>query len=310
MLKFILEFPLNHPPKTDMLAKKKVTTFMEIRRVGVVGCGQMGGGIAQICAQSGYMVLVSEINDTLLKKGLATIKSSLDKSVQKEKITKQDSDTALARITGTTHNKDFADCDLIIEAAVENLDLKKEIFSQMDKVCQKHTIFATNTSCLPVSEIASVTARRDRVLGMHFFNPVPAMKLLEIVRAEATSDVTIATARTFGESLGKTVVIARDTPGFIVNRLMVPQILNAIRMVESGTATKEDIDTGMTLGLNQPIGPLALADLIGLDTLLAIADGIYDNLKEKQYVPPPLLKNMVAAGHLGRKTGKGFYKYK
>lgn len=283
---------------------------MEIKRVGVVGCGQMGGGIVQVCAQSGYAVLVSEINDNLLKKGLAAIESSLDKGVQKERITKRDRDAAFGRIRGTTNINDFADCDLIIEAAVENLDLKKQIFSQIDKVCQKNAIFATNTSCLPVSEIASVTTRRDRVLGMHFFNPVPAMKLLEIIRTKATSDVTISTARKFGESLGKTIVIIRDTPGFIVNRLMVPQILNAIRMVEAGTATKEDIDTGMTLGLNQPIGPLALADLIGLDTVLAIANGIHDIIKEKQYVPPPLLKNMVADRHLGRKTGRGFYEYK
>jgi 3-hydroxybutyryl-CoA dehydrogenase len=290
--------------------KEKITTLVEIKKVGVVGCGQMGGGIVQICAQSGYEVLVSEINDDLLKKGLASIKSSLEKSVQKERITKQDCATALAHIKGTTDTEDFADCDLIIEAAVENLELKKNIFSQIDRACQKHTILATNTSCLPVSEIASVTARTDRVLGMHFFNPVPVMKLLEIIKTKATSNSTIEKAKTFGESLGKTVVIVQDTPGFIVNRLMVPQILNAISMVESGTATKEDVDTGMTLGLNQPIGPLALADLIGLDTLLAIADGIHNKLKEKQYLSPPLLRNMVAAGHLGRKTGRGFYEYK
>ena len=302
--------PLNNPPKSDTRAKKKVAALMEIKKVGVVGCGQMGGGIAQVCAQSGYMVLVSEINDDLLKKGLAAVKSSLDKGVQKERLTSRDRDTAIALVRGTTHIKDFADCDLIIEAAVEDLELKKKIFNEIDKVCPHHTIFATNTSCLPVSEIASVTGRKDRVLGMHFFNPVPAMKLLEIVRTEATGDATLETARKFGKSLGKTVVIARDTPGFIVNHLMVPQILNAIRMVESGAATKEDIDTGMTLGLNQPIGPLALADLIGLDTLLAMASGIHDKLKEAQYTPPPLLKNIVAAGHLGRKTGRGFYEYK
>jgi 3-hydroxybutyryl-CoA dehydrogenase len=290
--------------------KERITTLVEIKKVGVVGCGQMGGGIVQVCAQSGYEVLVSEISDDLLKKGLATIKSSLEKSVQKERITKQDCETTLTRIRGTTDIKDFAYCDLIIEAAVENLDLKKKIFNQIDKVCQKHTILATNTSCLPVSEIASATARTDRVLGMHFFNPVPVMKLLEIIRTKDTNNNTIETAREFGESLGKTVVIVQDTPGFIVNRLMVPQILNAISMVESGVATKEDIDTGMTLGLNQPIGPLALADLIGLDTLLAIADGIHDKIKEKQYLPPPLLKSMVSAGHLGRKSGKGFYEYK
>ena len=309
MIKFLLEFSVNNPLKTDMLAKKKAATPMEIKKVGVVGCGQMGGGITQVCAQSGYMVAVSEINDNFLKKGLSAIKSSLDKAVQREKITKLDSEAAFARIRGTTDIKDFTDCELIIEAAVENLDLKKQIFSQIDKVCQKQTILATNTSCLPVSEIASVTSRRDRVVGMHFFNPPPVMKLLEIIRTKATSEATVKTAKKFGESLGKTIVIVKDTPGFIVNRLMVPQILNAIRMVEAGTATKEDIDTGMTLGLNQPIGPLALADLIGLDTLLAIAEGIHDKIREKQYVPPPLLKDMVANRHLGRKTGRGFYDY-
>ncbi len=283
---------------------------MEIRKVGVVGCGQMGGGIAQVCAQSGYAVLVSEANDELLQKGLAAIKSSLDRGVQKEKITPQDRDAALSRIRGTINVREFGDCDLVIEAALENLELKKKIFGEMDKVCPRHTILATNTSCLSVIDIAAATKRPDRVMGMHFFNPAPTMKLLEIVRTTATSEETFETGRQFGRSLGKTVVIAQDSPGFIVNRLMTPQILNAIRMVESGIATKEDIDTGMTLGLNYPMGPLALADLIGLDTLLSIANGIYDKLREAQYAPPPLLKNMVADGRLGRKTGMGFYEYK
>ncbi len=283
---------------------------MEIRKVGVVGCGQMGGGITQVCAQSGYPVLVSEINDELLKKGLAGIKSSLDRGVQRGRLTQPDRDAALARIRGTTDIGEFGDCDLIIEAAIENLDLKKKIFGQIDKVCPRHTILATNTSCLSVIEIASATKREDRVLGMHFFNPVPAMKLLEIVRTTATSDETFNTAKSFGQSLGKTIVIAQDSPGFIVNRLMVPQILSAIRMVESGTATREDIDTGMTLGLNIPMGPLALADFIGLDTVLAMASVIYEKLGDTQYDPPQLLKNMVAAGRLGRKTGRGFFEYK
>jgi 3-hydroxybutyryl-CoA dehydrogenase len=282
---------------------------MEIRKVGVVGCGQMGGGIVQVCAQSGYAVIVSEINEELLNKGLAAIAASLDRGVQREKITHQDRDASLARIRGTTDTRDFGDCDLIIEAAVENLDLKKNIFREIDKVCPRHAILATNTSCLSVSDMAGETGRPDRVLGMHFFNPVPVMKLLEIVRTEATSETTLETCKKFGQSLGKTIVIIQDSPGFIVNRLMASQILNAIRMVESGIASKEDIDTGMTLGLNYPMGPLALADLIGLDTLLFIANGIYERLSDEQYAAPALLKEMVAAGQLGRKTGKGFYEY-
>ena len=283
---------------------------MEIKKVGVVGCGQMGGGIAQVCAQSGYQVVVSEINDELLKKGLASIDSSLTRSVQKEKITQQDKDATLARIKGTTDTRDFGDCDLVIEAAIENLDLKKKIFADLDKVCPKHAILATNTSCLSIIDMAVATKRPDKVLGLHFMNPVPVMKLLEIVRTVATSEETLETGKEFGKSLGKTIVIAQDAPGFIVNRLMVPQILNAIRMLESGVATREDIDTAMTLGLNHPMGPLALADLVGLDTLLFIADGIYEEFKDAQYAAPTLLKKMVTAGWLGRKTGKGFYDYK
>ncbi len=282
---------------------------MQIREVGIIGCGQMGGGITQVCAQAGYNVTVSEVNADLLKKGLGNISDSLDKAVTRGKLTKQAKATVFNRITGTTRPADFQDCDLIIEAAKEDIDLKKNIFKEMDTICPPHTIFATNTSCLPIAEIAAATGRREKVLGMHFFNPVPAMKLLEIVRPPAVSNDTVNQAKTFGESLGKTVIIAQDTPGFIVNRLMVPQLLNAIRMAASGEATKEDIDAGMTLGLNQPLGPLALADLIGLDTLLAMADGIYDKIKEEQYVAPPLLKEMVAVGRLGRKTGKGFYEY-
>jgi 3-hydroxybutyryl-CoA dehydrogenase len=283
---------------------------MEIKKVGVVGCGQMGGGIAQVCAQSGYPVIVSEINNELLKKGLASIDASLTRSVQKEKITPQDKDATLNRIKGTTDINDFGDCDLVIEAAVENLDLKKKIFGELDKDCSQHAILATNTSCLSIIDMAVATKRPDRVLGLHFFNPVPVMKLLEIVRTVATSEETLEAGKDFGRSVGKTVVIARDAPGFIVNRLMVPQILNAVSMLESGVATREDIDTGMTLGLNHPMGPLALADLVGLDTLLFIANGIYDEFRDAQYAAPTLLKRMVTAGWLGRKSGKGFYDYR
>jgi 3-hydroxybutyryl-CoA dehydrogenase len=270
----------------------------------------MGSGIVQVCAQAGYPILVSEANADLLKKGLETISKSLEKAVAKGKLTEKDKDTVLSHIEGTTNPADFKDCDLVIEAAKEDLNLKKKIFKEMDKICPLQTIFATNTSCLPIAEIAAATGRQEKVLGIHFFNPAPVMKLLEIVRPQAVSADTLETAKAFGTSLGKTVIMARDNPGFIVNRLMVPQLLNAIRLVESGEATKEDIDAGMTLGLNQPIGPLALADLIGLDTVLAMADGIYNKIREAQYCAPSLLKEMVAAGRLGRKTGQGFYEYK
>ena len=283
---------------------------MEIKKVGVVGCGTMGNGIVTVCAQSGYPVVVSEINEPLLKKGLATIDSFLNKSVEKAKITQADKDATMARIKGTTDMKDFADCDLVIEAAVENMDLKKKIFAELDKVCPKQAILATNTSCLSIIDIAAVTNRPDKVLGLHFMNPVPIMKLLEIVKTIATSDDTLETGKTFGKSLGKDIVIAPDIPGFIVNRLLTSFLLNAIHMLETNVATREDIDTGISLGLNHPMGPLTLADLVGLDTLLFIADAMYEDTKDPQYVAPILLRKMVTAGWLGRKTGKGFYEYK
>ena len=283
---------------------------MAIKKVGVVGCGQMGGGITQVCAQSGYQVVVSEMNEELLKKGLASIDSFLTKSVEKERITRQDKDATMARIKGTTNTRDFGDCDLVIEAAIENLELKKKIFADLDKNTSKDAILASNSSCLSIIDMAVSTSRPEKVLGLHFFNPVPLMKLLEIVKTIATSEETLEIGKEFGKSLGKTIVIAKDTPGFIVNRLMVPQLLHAIRMLEDGVATREDIDTGVNLGLNHPMGPLALSDLVGLDTLLFIAEGIYAEFRDPQFIPPVLLKKMVAAGWLGRKTGKGFYDYK
>jgi len=283
---------------------------MEIKKVGVVGCGLMGAGITQVCAQSGYQVVVSEINEQLLNKGLASINSILTKSVEKERISQADKDTTLSRIRGTTNTQDLSNCDLAIEAAVENMDLKKRIFAELDKICPEHTILASNTSCLSIIDIATATGRPDKVLGLHFFNPVPIMKLLEIVKSIATSTETVEISRIFGESLEKSVILAQDVPGFIVKRLMTPFILNAIRMFDAGVATKEDIDAGINLGLNHPMGPLTLADLIGLDTLYFIASAIYDELKDPQYVSPPLLKKMVTAGWLGRKAGKGFYDYK
>jgi 3-hydroxybutyryl-CoA dehydrogenase len=282
---------------------------MEIKKVGVVGCGQMGSGITQVCAQAGYQVIVSEMNNELLNKGLASINSRLGRDVEKDRLSPQDKDSILNRIKGTTDTKDFADCDLAIEAAIENMDLKKKIFGELDKICPKHAILATNTSCLSIIDMAMVTSRPDKLLGLHFFNPVPVMKLLEIVKTIATSDETLEAGQTFGSSLGKTIVIAKDTPGFVVNCLLIPYLLNAIRMLDAGTATKEDIDVGITVGLNHPIGPLALTDLIGNDTVLFIANSLYDEFKELQYAPPPLLRKMVTAGWLGRKIGKGFYEY-
>lgn len=282
---------------------------MEIKKVGVVGCGQMGAGITQVCAQAGYQVITSEINSELLNKGLNFIDSRLGRDVEKGRLSPQDKDSILNRIKGTTNTKDFVDCDLAIEAAIENMGLKKKIFAELDNICPQHTILATNTSCLSIIDMAMATSRPDRMLGLHFMNPVPVMRLLEIVRTIATSNETLEAGQAFGKSLGKTIVTAQDTPGFIVNCLLIPYLLNAIRMLNAGVATKEDIDTGINLGLNHPMGPLTLSDLIGNDTVLFMANALYDAFKEPQYAPPSILRKMVTAGWLGRKTGKGFYEY-
>jgi len=283
---------------------------MEIKKVGVVGCGIMGGGIAQLCAQGGYQTVVSEINDELLNKGMAAVNSILTRSVDKGRMTQEDKDAVLARLKGTTNMQDFADCDLVIEAVPENMDLKKKMFVDLDKICKKDAILASNTSCLSVIDMAVVTSRQGQVLGMHFFNPVPVMRLLELVKTILTSEETLEAAKKFGESIGKTVSVSPDIPAFVVDQLANPFILDAIRMVENGVTTAEDIDTGVRLGLNHPMGPLALADLVGLDTILMIANALYGELKDPKFAPPTLLKKMVAAGWLGRKTGKGFYEYK
>lgn len=271
--------------------------------------GVMGSGISQLCAQSGYQVVGFFRNETRAQKTLASINGFLTRSVEKGKITNQDKEAALSRIKTTPSLKSFRDCDLIIETVIENLEVKKKLFTELDEICPKHAILATNTSSLSIIDMAMSTKRPDKVLGLHFFNPAPVMQLLEIVKTIATSDETIDTGKAFGESLGKTVVIARDSPGYIVNNLLVPYLLNAIRMLDADVATREDIDTAVTLGLNYPMGPLAVCDFIGLDALLFVANIMYEESKDPLYAAPPLLKKMVTAGWLGRKSGKGFYKY-
>jgi 3-hydroxybutyryl-CoA dehydrogenase len=282
---------------------------MTIKKVGVAGCGLMGSGIAQASAQSGYEVIVSEINEDLLNKGLASINKVLSGRVGKGKISEQDKNAVLGRIDGTTDLDRFSQCDLVIEAITENMDMKRSLFTELDKVCPPHTILATNTSILSVIKIAAATKRLDKVLGMHFFYPAPVMKLLEVVRTIATSDETLKASRKFGESIGKTTIVAKDTPGFIVNRLHLPYVLNAIRMLETGVATREDIDNGVKLGLNFPMGPLTLSDMLGVDTLYFIACSIYEETKDLQFAPPSLLGKMVDAGWHGCKAGRGFYEY-
>jgi 3-hydroxybutyryl-CoA dehydrogenase len=283
---------------------------MEIKKVGVVGfTGVMGSGITQLCAQSGYQVVVFFRNEDRARKALASISGFLSRSVDKGKMTARDKTATLDRIHLTPDIKSFHDCALVIETVVEDIELKKLLFAELDEICPEGTILATNTSSLSIIDMAMATGRPDMVVGLHFFNPAPVMQLLEVVKTIATSDETIEAARAFGESLDKTVVITRDSPGYIVNNLMVPYLLNAIRMLDA-VATREDIDTAIVLGLNYPMGPLAVCDFIGLDALLFVANVIYEESKDRQYAAPPLLKKMVTAGWLGRKSGKGFYEYK
>jgi 3-hydroxybutyryl-CoA dehydrogenase len=283
---------------------------MEIKKVGVIGCGLMGSGIAEVAARAGYGVVVREVNDDLLQKGLARIQKSLSTAAAKAKITPDEAAQAWARIQGTLSLAGFADCDLVVEAAVENMALKKALFAELDGILPPHAILASNTSSLCVTEMASVTRRGDQVLGIHFFNPVPVMPLIEFVRTILTSDETMATARQFGASLNKTMVTAKDTPGFIVNRLLIPYLLDAVRVYDEGLATREDIDTAIKLGLNHPMGPLTLLDFVGVDTTLFIADAMFEEYKDPRYAAPPLLRRMVLAGQVGRKCGKGFYDYR
>ena len=280
-----------------------------LRRIGVVGCGLMGAGIAEVCARAGYTVIVREVSDALLQAGLARIDGSLNKAVTRGKLASGECETARARIIGATDMSAFATCDLVIEAVAENLALKRKVFAELDGVAPPHAILASNTSSLAVTEMAAATRRPDKVIGLHFMQPAPVMPLLEIVRTFLTSEEAYHAARAFGESLGKTIVVSRDTPGFIVNLLLIPYLLHAIEALEGGVATKEDVDTAIRLGLNHPMGPFALLDFVGLDTTLFIADAVFEETKDPRFAAPPLLRRMVSAGHLGRKSGKGFYDY-
>jgi 3-hydroxybutyryl-CoA dehydrogenase len=278
-----------------------------IRKVGVVGCGLMGSGIAQVSAQAGFPTVVREISEPLLEKGLGMIRKFLQGGVEKGKLEASVMERTLANLKGTTSIADLADCDLVIEAAIENLELKRELFGELDRLCPPTTLLASNTSSLSITELATFTRRPDRFLGLHFFNPVPLMKLVEVVRTLATSDASYEAAAAWCRAIGKTVVTTGDTTGFVVNRLLVPYMLDAVRVYSEGLASRDDIDNAMKLGCGYPMGPLLLVDYVGLDTTLAIAEIMFDEFKEPRFAPPPLLRRMVLAGRHGRKTGRGFY---
>ncbi len=282
---------------------------MEIRTVGVLGCGLMGSGIAQVCAQAGFKTIVREVDADALQKGLSRIRRFLDAGIEKGKVTPDERDRTLANLAGTTEFPALHECDLVIEAIIENVAEKRAAYAEVEKCVGEETILASNTSSLCMTELASATKRPDRFVGLHFFNPVPLMNLVEVIRALTTSDDTYGKARAFVQSLGKEAITAPDRPGFVVNRLLVPYLLDAVRAYENGLGTIEDIDKGMQIGCGHPMGPFTLLDFVGLDTTFYIGNIMFDEFREPAYAPPPLLKRMVLAGRLGRKSGRGFYDY-
>jgi 3-hydroxybutyryl-CoA dehydrogenase len=281
----------------------------EIKRVGVLGCGLMGSGIAQVAAAAGYETLVREVSDELCERGIGGIGKQLGKAVEKGKLAAEDRDATLGRLKGTTKLEDLKDCDIIIEAVVEDLAVKNEMWQTLDAVCGPETIFASNTSSLTIADMAAATKRPERMVGLHFFNPVPVMKLVEVVKTIATDPAVFDTAFAFARSLGKEPIVCKDNSGFVVNLLLVPYMMDAIRALSEGVASIEDIDKGMQLGTGYPMGPFVLSDFVGLDTLDKIGGIMFDEYKEKRYASPPLLKRMVSLGYFGRKSGKGFYDY-
>ena len=282
---------------------------MDIKTIGIVGCGQMGSGIAEICAKAGFEVMVVEVNDKALSQGLGKIQKSLAKAVEKGKMAAEDMEAVLKRITGSLKNEDLADCDIVIEAVFEDLEIKRKLFAELDQLAKPDAILATNTSSISIAAIAMATKRGDKVIGMHFFNPVPVMQLVEYIPSVLTAQTTIDAVRWLGEKVGKTGVLAKDTPGFIVNRLLIAYLLDAIRVYENGLASREDIDNAMKLGAAHPMGPLTLSDFVGLDVIKNVADVFFEEYGEARFKAPPLLARMVTAGQLGRKSGKGFYDY-
>ncbi len=282
---------------------------MTIKLVGIVGAGTMGNGIAQACAVTGVNVIMLDVNAAALERGVANISGSLDRLLKKEKITAEQKTAAMARVKTTQALAELATCDFVIEAATENEGLKIKILKDLDAALKPETIIATNTSSISITQLAAATSRPDRFIGMHFFNPVPMMALVELIRGLATSDTTLSAAQSLATALGKTPITVKNSPGFVVNRILCPMINEAIFCLQEGLATADDIDAGMKLGTNQPIGPLALADMIGLDVMIAVMNVFYDGFNDPKYRPAPLLKEMVAAGYLGRKTGRGFYMY-
>lgn len=282
---------------------------MEIRKVGVVGCGLMGSGIAQVAAMSGFSTIVREVSQPLLDKGLASIEKSLSKLVDKGTLTSEQKAQTLARLEPTLKLDDFSDCDLVIEAIIENLERKRDLYAELDKKVKPEAIFASNTSSLSITEMMTATGRAPRFLGLHFFNPVPLMKLVEVVKTVVTDPAVVEMGLDYARKVGKTPILTSDRAGFIVNRLLVPYLLDSIRALEEGVGTIEDIDQGMKLGCGHPMGPLTLNDFVGIDTTYYIAEILFNEYREKRFAPPPLMKRMVLAGMLGRKTGKGFYDY-